>query len=200
MRQGSLLRERAFTLVEVMVALALLSLVMLATVTGLRTLGNTQVSVERLTTRVDELRTVSSFLRDTLDSAVVGSSSGGLSLGGGTRERTVFELLPGGGLLWKANVLFGESYGGSHTVRVAKEGAALVLRWQASPAGALMPWNKAPSRTLVEGLQQFEVAYRRDPAGPWRLDWDGAGPPLQVRIRIRAQDRYWPDLVMPVRR
>ena len=50
-------RQRGFTLVEVMVALTILSLVMLATVTGLRTLANTQVAIERMTSRVDEVRT-----------------------------------------------------------------------------------------------------------------------------------------------
>ena len=84
--------HRGFTLVEVVVALAVLSLIMLATVTGLRTLGNTQVAVDRQVDRVSELRAVSSFLRDSFGAAVTGSGGGGLSLGGGMGQRTVFEL------------------------------------------------------------------------------------------------------------
>ena len=81
---GRVRGSAGFTLVEVVVALAILSLVMLATITGLRTLANTQVSLVRMTERVDGMRAVSSFLRDTLESAAVGSSSGGgLAMGGG---------------------------------------------------------------------------------------------------------------------
>ncbi|MEQ8517148.1 MAG: prepilin-type N-terminal cleavage/methylation domain-containing protein [Chromatocurvus sp.] len=193
-------RARGFTLVEVMVALTILTLVMLATVTGLRTLGNTQVAIERLTGRVDEMRSVSSFLRDTLNSAVTGSDTGGLTLGGGAGERTIFEVRPNA-LIWKAVILFGEGFGGSYVVRVAGEGGDLVLRWQEQNRfGEVGDWNKAPSRTLVSGLQEFTVAYRREPGGEWLSDWDKQGAPGWVRLRIRADDRYWPDLVMQVMR
>lgn len=193
-------RAGGFTLVEVMVALTILTLVMLATVTGLRTLGNTQVAIERLTGRVDEMRSVSTFLRDTLNSAVTGSGSGGLTLGGGLGEQTIFEVRPNA-LMWKAVILFGEDFGGSYVVRVAGEGGNLVLRWQEQNRfGEVEDWNKAPSRTLVSGLQEFTAAYRREPGGEWRSDWDGAGAPGWVRLRIRAADRYWPDLVMQVMR
>ena len=50
-----------FTLVEVMVALAIFSLVMLATVTGFRTLSNTAATIDRMTDRIDEVRSVSAF-------------------------------------------------------------------------------------------------------------------------------------------
>jgi general secretion pathway protein J len=82
--------SRGFTLIEVVVSLAILSLVLLGTVTGLRTLGNTHVSLERVTQRADEVRTVSAFLRDLMESAVVGSGSGGLTLGGGSSAASYF--------------------------------------------------------------------------------------------------------------
>ncbi|MCB1707821.1 MAG: prepilin-type N-terminal cleavage/methylation domain-containing protein, partial [Halioglobus sp.] len=41
-----------FSLVEVVVALSILSLVLLATITGLRTLANTQGALDRITERV----------------------------------------------------------------------------------------------------------------------------------------------------
>jgi general secretion pathway protein J len=193
-------RAAGFTLVEVMVGLTILTLVMLATVTGLRTLGSTQVAVERLTGRVDEMRSVSSFLRDTLNAAVVGNDSGGLTLGGGRNEQTIFEVGPRS-LMWKAVVLFGEGFGGTHVLRVAAEEGELVLRWQEQDRfGELAPWNNAPSRTLVSGLQEFQVAYRRQPGGEWQEEWDRQGAPGWVRLRIRTRDRFWPDLVMQVMR
>ena len=120
-------RQLGFTLVEVMVALTILTMVLLATVTGLRTLGNTQVSIERATTRVEEVRNVSEFMRDLMESAVVGGR-GGLTLGGGVLEATHFRL--GEGFIeWKTNILFGEAYGGVHIVRIADEDGRLMLRW-----------------------------------------------------------------------
>ena len=65
-----------------MVALTILSLVMMVTVTGLSTLANTQSAIERMTSRVDEVRSVSIFLRDLLTSASSGADPNDLTLGG----------------------------------------------------------------------------------------------------------------------
>ena len=130
-------RSGGFTLIEVVVALTILSLVMLATVTGLRTLANTQVAIERMTSRIDEVRSVSSFLRDTFETIVVGTGAdlGGLSLGGsGVGSTTFFHVSPDA-VEYKSIVLFGESFGGSYLLRVAKEGDELMLRWLESHPG-----------------------------------------------------------------
>lgn len=194
------LRQAGFTLIEMMVAVTILSLVLLATVSGFRTLATTQGSLNRFTERNDEIRSVSSFLRGALESAVLGSSSGGLSLGGGGADMTVFESAADQ-LMWKTTMLFGEGAGGSYVVRVAREGPQVVLRWQKmSPRGELDVWNKAPSRTLIDDVEEFAVAYRRAVDGPWLSAWDGRGPPGWVRMRVRAAERYWPDIVMEVAR
>ena len=194
-------RGQGFTLVEGGVALAVLSLIMLATVSGLRTLGNTQATLDTRVDRLVDLRSGSSFLRNSLASTVKGSSTGGLSLGGGMQDRAVFELSPEGALVWKAVVLFGEAYGGQYLVRLGKKGGDLELRWREDTGDApLTGWNKAASRTLVSGVDRFEVAYRREAGGPWQTDWDQRGPPGWVRLRLQVQGRYWPDLVMEVAR
>jgi general secretion pathway protein J len=198
-------RERVaagFTLVEVVVALSILSLVMLTTITGLRTLANTQGALDRLTNRVDQVRTVSSFLRDTLESAAVGTGgAGGLSLGGNTRESAYFELLPQG-LIWKSTLLIGEGFGGSYLLRVAREDDQLVLRWQEpGPSGEPTgDWDLAQERALVAGLQEFEIAWRDPLGGPWRQGWQKGDVAGWVRLQVRASDRYWPDLIMQVPR
>lgn len=191
-------RQRGFTLVEVMVALTILSLVMLATITALRTLANTQTALERLTQRVDEVRTVSSFLRDTLESAVAssGSGSGGLTLGGSDPGSTFFRVYPQA-VEWRSIVLFGESFGGTYLLRVAREADQLVLRWLEPDTISRTPdWAGAPSRVLVDELDELQVSYRRELAGDWQSEWDWEGTPSLLRLQIKASGRYWPELIM----
>lgn len=194
------LKSKGFTLVEMLVAITILSMVMLATVTGLRTLANSQTSLVAQSDRNDALRSASSFLRDAFESAVIGRDVGGLSLGGGGRDRTVFEAGPER-LMWKTSMRFGESAGGSFVANLARAGDVIELRWQKmAPNGELAPWNNAPARTLVQNVDEFAVAYRRVPGGEWQEVWDGRGAPAWVRLRIKAQGRYWPDIVMQVAR
>ncbi|MEM9255510.1 MAG: prepilin-type N-terminal cleavage/methylation domain-containing protein [Pseudomonadota bacterium] len=190
---------RGFTLIEVMVSITVLSLIMLATVAALRTLANTQVSIEQLTGRVDEVRSVSTFVRELLETAIAGSSSGGLTTGGGGREMTFFQHGEGF-LAFKSTVMFGEGVGGSYLVRIAQENGRLVLRWQRPPAGGGDPldWFAQPSRVLVESLEEFSVAVRADYGEAWTEHLAGQDLPVMVRLRIRAAGRYWPDLIMPV--
>ena len=194
-------QQRGFTLVEVMVSLTILTMVLLGTVTGMRTLGNTQASIERATSRVDEVRTVSGFLRGLMESAGVGGK-GGLTLGGGSREATYFRL--GEGYIeWKTNILFGEAYGGVHVVRIADEDGQLMLRWLEPESGRMSEelWAEAPSRTLVRDVEAFSMAVREAFSGDWREDWeDSATAPALVRLQIKSAGRFWPDLIMQVQR
>jgi general secretion pathway protein J len=193
--------QTGFTLVEVMVALTILSLIMLATVTGLRTLANTQVAIERMTSRVDEVRTVSGFLRDAMQSSVIGASRSRLSLGGGGRaEAAFFEATPQS-LAWKSTVLFGEGFGGSYLVRVAKEEGQLVLRWQEPPLkGRPGDWQKAASRTLVYNLEELKLSFRKDFSAAWTNTLERNEIPSLVRLQLRASGRYWPDLILRVQK
>jgi general secretion pathway protein J len=193
-------RRRGFTLIEVVVALTIFSLIMAATVSAFRTLAVTQVTVDTVAARNDQLRAVSSFLRDAFESAVLGATSGRTSLGGSLTERNVFEV-SAESLIWRTAMLFGEASGGAYVVRVAREGADLVLRWQQMGGyGELAPWEDVPSRVLVDDLEEFSVAYRTAYGEPWMSGQSVSLTPQWVRLRLKASDRYWPDLVMQVAR
>jgi general secretion pathway protein J len=171
---------------------------MLATITGLRTLANTQLTLGRMTERVDGMRAVSSFLRDTLESAAVGSGGSGLALGGGGRDSAYFEMTPDS-LAWKSTILIGEYFGGSYLLRVAREDDLLVLRWQeGDTSGQPVDWSLARERTLVEGLQDFEVAWRENGQDGWRQEWQKGDKVGAVRLQVKAANRYWPELIMQV--
>ena len=199
-------RSRGFTLVEVIVALGILSLIMLATVSGYRTLGNTASTITRMTDRTDELRSVSAFLRDALENAVVGTESGGgdeMTFGGSAMSAgpVAFFKVTDGSLEWRAKILFGEAYGGSYFLRLAKQQDALVLQWQ-EPQGQFEPgvWSDAPSRTVLENLQTFEVWTRMNARSKWVKTNIQRETPGHVKLVIQANDRFWPDLIMTVQR
>ncbi|MFT6275017.1 MAG: general secretion pathway protein J [Halioglobus sp.] len=194
--------KRGFTLVEVVVALGVLSLILLATVSALRTFANTQVSLDRLARQVDEVRTVSGLLRDMLASAVPGKKrAGGLSLGGGTSELAYFEG-DSSSLAWKASALFGESFGGTLLLRLVKEDDLLMLYWQEPNAnGRVVQWGNSTSRVIVNGIEEFSVEFKPELNLEWQIgEWVDLGAPALVRLSIKADGRHWPDLIMQVQR
>lgn len=194
-------RQLGFTLVEVVVALTLLSLLLVATVTAMRTLGNTKESVSVVSTRASEIRSVSRFLRNALESVSAPQSAGGLTMGGGLSvggdsviEGTQNELI------WKAPLMFGQDVGGTYELRLVQEDSRLVLYWRDSVIGVdgeARPWSGAPKRELLNGVQEFTLQYRPFDDEPWQSEWqDQRGNPRAVSLQIKANDRFWPQLVV----
>ncbi len=186
-------------------SVAILSLIMVATVAALRTFGTTQRTLDSMTGRVDDMRSVSRFLRDTLDGAVIASERGGtLSLGPGSTIRPPPYFKGGTNFLaWKAPIMFGEAYGGVFLVRVAREGDQLVLRWLESTGKAEdeeVAWAAAPSRVLLEQLEMMQITYLGDFGLPLTAEWEEEGSPALVTIRIKAAGRFWPELSLRVQR
>lgn len=78
----------------------------------------------------------------------------------------------------------------------------LVLRWAPVPHAS---WLGAPAgeteTVLLDGVAQLQVAYWRAAAGgggTWLSAWTETAPPALVRLRIRfaAANRTWPDIVV----
>ena len=197
---GATVSDQGFTLVEVMVALTILSLVMIVTVTGLSTLANTQSAIERMTSRVDEVRSVSIFLRDLLTSASSGTDPNKLTLGRSSEDESYF--ISGNDFLeLDATVLFGERYGGTHRVRIASEDNQLILRWQESNRGAPpKDWSDVSSRVMISQLEEFTVFTKEDYGAQWtenrRID---KRKPILVMLKVKAAGRNWPDLIVRVK-
>ena len=190
-----------FTLIEIMVALTILSLVMLATVSGFRTLATTQSTLDRTIGRIDEIRTVSNFLRQTFESAIIGQDLGGLSLGGtGGSSKSFFDLDQSGVVL-KSVVMMGEGFGGTQVVRVAREGSSIVLRWSQNEFKAKDErWQRYPSRELVQDVEEFAVSVRPTSDAPWQPQWKQRGAPDAIRVVLKAHGRFFPELIIPVQR
>ena len=130
------------------------------------------------------------------------ANDSGFTLGGGDDAASYFRSGPDF-LEFESTILFGEYYGGGYLVRVAKEDARLVLRWQESPADRVpQDWMDKPSRVLVEQLEELTVATRQEYAMGWsdqRRNDDLSAPAL-VKLNVKSAGRYWPELIMQVRR
>ena len=195
------LPDKGFTLVEVMVALTILSLVMLATVSGFRTLATTQTTLDRTINRIDEIRTVSNFLRQVFESAIIGQDLGGLSLGGTGGSSKAFFNMERSAVVLKSVVMMGEGFGGTQVVRVAKEGSAIVLRWSQNEFKANdKRWLQYPSRELVADVEDFVLSSRPQSKDPWQPQWKKNGAPDAIRVVLKAHGRFFPELIIPVQR
>jgi len=192
-------RPRGFTLLEVMIALTLLSMLMVATIAALRTLGNTKASVAQVTDRVDEIRVLSEFLRSTIGAAMpvvrVGSSTEDVV--DGVAYGTYFAG-DATHLVWVAPLVAGADMGGAFVMQLALVEDRLELKWhpyQNDPAA--VDWYALESRVLLQSVDEFQVGYLASYGGEWLDSWGGAQRiPVAVRLTLRSKERYWPELVI----
>lgn len=190
---------RGFTLIEMVLALTLFSMMTLAIVAAMRTLGNTQSTLEQVIGRVDEIRGVSEFLRNNLSGAMpvvrLGSPDDleGASGGHGTYfvgdSRQVF---------WVAPFVAGADQGGAHIMHLARVEDRLELRWHPYDRDAsAVSWGGLESRVLIEEVEEFSLGYLSGYENEWQDEWSGyERNPVALRLNIRARERYWPELVI----
>lgn len=192
-------RPRGFTLLEVMVALTLLSMIMVATITALRTLANTKTSVAQVTNRVDEIRVISEFLRNTIGAAMpvvrVGSAAEDFLDGDAYGTYFTGDTTR---LMWVSPLVAGADMGGAFIMQLALVEDRLELKWHPYQSDVLaVNWNELEPRVLLQSVDDFQVGYLAAYGGDWLDLWAGAQRnPAAVRISIRSGGRYWPELVI----
>lgn len=210
MRRGAPVaaRARGFTLVELVVSLALLALLILGAHTAIRTSTQAVASGERLIDRTNKLRVTQELLRRQISQALalpVEQRSGtneSIFLDGSRDELTWVSSMPG---------YLGR--GGPYVQRISLErgpgGQSLVFRH-----AMLNGWDpddgfderRAPPVTLLEGIRDLRIEYRAlddsGRLGNWQDRWDKPFQmPLLVRIRVefeRDTRQQWPELVVPL--
>lgn len=192
-------RARGFTLLEVMISLTLLSLVMVATLAALRTFGNTRSTVTEVTGRVDEIRGVSEFLRNSIGAAMPVMRAGvtterftdGLEFGTHfTGDATYIE--------WVSPLVAGADMGGVFIMRLALVDDKLQLQWLPYRRDLEeAQWSVAEPRSLVGEVDEFEIGYLAAYGQQWQETWTPATQnPVAVRINLRNAGRYWPELII----
>ena len=83
------------------------------------------------------------------------------------------------------------------SLRLARVDDTLILQWQEPENSEPYAWEESPSRRVIDRVEEFSVAYRRELDGDWITEWDKSfATPYQIRLRIKSSDRYWPDMIM----
>jgi hypothetical protein len=88
---------------------------------------------------------------------------------------------------------------GRQYLRVAQDKDRLILQSIPYEEGLEAPdWNRAgDAETLLDDVSEFGVSYRWAPADPWGVEAsEEERLPAAVKLRLRVNDKYWPDLVI----
>ncbi|TSE34064.1 prepilin-type N-terminal cleavage/methylation domain-containing protein [Tepidimonas taiwanensis] len=206
---------RGFTLVEVLVALVLLTLLTVGVAGGVRAVGDTQARVQRLADRVEHMAAVHRWLMAAAAHPVRAVED----VSGAGMRRLRFQLAQDS-LTWVGLMPPRPAMGGETEFRLAPEAhpedpqrLQLVLRYR--PRGdtstdEATDWTQAAREVLVADLAyiRIEVQGRRPtnwpPAQPWQDDWRTDWPseavefPRAIRLLIEDDRGPWPPLLVPI--
>ena len=194
---------RGFTLVEVLIALTLLSLLMLGLTSAMRAMSQTSESIERRIESSDRLRVTGALLNSVLSGASVRRLPAGVSAA--TRQAIFFEATPNS-LAWIGVMPARYGVGGRHYMRLALEGSQVVLRYAPwTGASVYSEWASAHAQVLAEPVTGFDLRYLE----PETLEWLSAWPPQNLRqnivlpsaieATIHGIDPPWPPLVASIK-
>lgn len=187
---------RGFTLLELLIGLAVTALVVGLLFTGFGTIGRSEERNQAVIDRADRMLLVSQWLGRKFDSLrpLVQVADG--------------RLLPffsgsAAGVLWVAPLPERGEAGGLHVLRLGPlrhPGGAVDLTVEALPfSGAAMTldWSQAIRQTLMTDVQSLQWAYQDGATGQWLPEWgEGQGAyPARVRVQLGDERGDWPPLV-----
>ena len=200
-------RSRGFTLLEILVVMTLLSVIMLALGSALRSIGQTERSVDRRLERSDEFRIAVEFLRSTLGRISASRVPNALRAGG---SPYLIQASPNAldwvGILPARFGAGGRSYFhlSVETTSQAGEGPqALVMRYMPYTGAAEFPdWSQAQVLYLVGNVSALSLTYadaRQDPP-TWSGDWTANDHlPDRIAVNLQTPAGSWPELIVPMR-
>ncbi len=191
-----------FTLVEVLVAMTLLSLVMLGLGSSLRTMAQAEQKIDERLSRADEMRMAANFIR----TALARVSLRRVAPPPPARPSILFAAAPDA-VAWVGVMPARFGAGGRYFFRLGleplAEGAGLVVRflpWADQPA--FPDFSQAEARVLVRDVRQVQVRYLDTEAAPpaWQAGWTATDRvPERLLIEVETAHGTWPPLFLPLR-
>jgi general secretion pathway protein J len=197
-------RTAGFSLMEVLAALALLTIVLLGVYSGISTASRIVRSGDQAIERMDEIRSAQTFLRSELAQALAvpfdETDDGDPIVFSGT-SRTLRYVAPMPGYLSKLGPQL-------QTVSLVDDGRQ---RYRLEVALAMLPPDGgAPQpigepEVLLRGIRKGSISYRgmddQNRPGDWQENWDdGRRTPSLVRIELDVGGNVtFPTLVAPIR-
>ena len=194
-------REAGFTLLELMVALALVALLIMIMGGGIRFGARVWEASRVRADATGEIQAIRRFLRErALAARPVGRTGGE-----GAQKTIAFQGRAGGMgfvTLMPSYVARGGLYHVEFGLSDGRASDAITMRWW--PYGGAPTGPGAGQRRLMEGIKDLKISYFGDPEnagdGRWRDSWsDGAALPRLVSIKLtfpEGDPRVWPELMV----
>ena len=190
-----------FTLLELLVALAVTSAVVALMFAGVGVIGRSEERNQRVIERSERMLVVSQWLGRKFDTLRLLSR----------RDENIFVNFFSGnaaGAIWVAPLPERGDAGGLYVFRMSPLRHAdgrVDLSVEAVPYdGALMAldWGKALRETLLSDVRTLQWHYQDGLTGLWTQQWDSAKAQYPARIRVEIADARgdWPPLVFPLAR
>lgn len=189
-------RAGGFTLVEVVIALSLVSLVMLGLIGAMRTFGDSATRLEARSLTMDELRIVPPFLDGIFARAVLR----GMTSSTATEPVGMFK---GGGdaAEWLGVMPGRHGMGGLSHMRLALvdiyNERALALSVRPFVGDDVVPdWAAAEPEVVINRVRTFRLRYLPAEGGEWLEAWDNpASLPGWVSLEVATASGPWPMMV-----
>lgn len=192
--------QRGFTLVELLVVLVLLSLVVLAMASALRTASQTEERVDARLARIDDLRTTNNFLRSVLGQVSAQKRGDAVPMG----SSPFFFTGAPDAMTWVGVMPARYGAGGRYHFRLSlTDAGALTLQYLPWVDSLTLPnWAAAQSSVLVTGVTALALQYQDASGEPpaWAPAWSVIDRlPDRVSIAVQTAAGAWPELVIALR-
>lgn len=196
--------RRGFTLVEVLVATALLSLVMLGLLTAMRSFAQMETRIDERIRTDNDLRVSERFLRTVVSTIaprareVAAGAPRQIDFVGSTDSMRWVGVMParhGAGGLYRFHL--------HARPASADEPMALILEFAPYVPGFEAPLDPAAaqSRAMAIGIGEVRFRYQEDSSlgEQWLADWPHADRlPRRIGLSVLGADQPWPEMVVAV--